>query len=135
MRMIGSLPDEPAARAFGDYLLTQGIDSSVEESSGGYLVWVEHGHQYDFCNRFEVLRQARWTDEHPPIMDGRDGVPRLLECDGTRFLLRYMNRLESIDPEAKLATVQPGIVLDRVRDAAEVHEAHGRGEHHGAAPR
>jgi len=32
---------------------------------------------------------------------------------------RYMNRLDSIDPEAKLATVQPGIVLDRVRDAAE----------------
>ena len=34
---------------------------------------------------------------------------------------RYMNRLESIDPAAKLATVQPGIVLDRVREAAEVH--------------
>ncbi len=34
---------------------------------------------------------------------------------------RYMNALESIDPEAKLARVQPGIVLDRLRDAAEVH--------------
>ncbi|MGH9607796.1 MAG: FAD-binding and (Fe-S)-binding domain-containing protein [Terracidiphilus sp.] len=32
---------------------------------------------------------------------------------------RYMNALESIDPEAKLARVQPGIVLDRLRDAAE----------------
>jgi len=32
---------------------------------------------------------------------------------------RYMNGLNSIDPDAKLATVQPGIVLDRLRDAAE----------------
>jgi len=34
---------------------------------------------------------------------------------------RYMNGLTSIDPEGKLAVVQPGIVLDRVREAAEVH--------------
>jgi FAD/FMN-containing dehydrogenase/Fe-S oxidoreductase len=34
---------------------------------------------------------------------------------------RYMNALGSIDPAAKLATVQPGIVLDRLRDAAERH--------------
>ena len=32
---------------------------------------------------------------------------------------RYMNDLNSINPEAKLARVQPGIVLDRLRDAAE----------------
>ncbi len=35
---------------------------------------------------------------------------------------RYMNALESMDPEAKLARVQPGIVLDRLRDAAERHQ-------------
>jgi len=34
---------------------------------------------------------------------------------------RYMNKLVSIDPEAKLAVVQPGIVLDRVREAAEAY--------------
>ena len=34
---------------------------------------------------------------------------------------RYMHALGSIDPVAKLATVQPGIVLDRLRDAAEQH--------------
>jgi len=34
---------------------------------------------------------------------------------------KYMNRLDSLDPERKLAVVQPGIVLDRVREAAEVH--------------
>ena len=34
---------------------------------------------------------------------------------------RYMHALTSIDPAAKLAVVQPGIVLDRVREAAELH--------------
>jgi FAD/FMN-containing dehydrogenase/Fe-S oxidoreductase len=34
---------------------------------------------------------------------------------------RYMNALDGIDPEARTARVQPGIVLDRLRDAAEVH--------------
>jgi len=34
---------------------------------------------------------------------------------------RYMNGLTSIDPAAKLATVEPGIVLDRLREAAEHH--------------
>jgi FAD/FMN-containing dehydrogenase/Fe-S oxidoreductase len=33
----------------------------------------------------------------------------------------YMNALDAIDPGAKIARVQPGIVLDRLRDAAEVH--------------
>ena len=34
---------------------------------------------------------------------------------------RYMHGLTSIDPEAKLAVVEPGIVLDRLREAAERH--------------
>jgi len=34
---------------------------------------------------------------------------------------RYMNCLISIDPDAKLARVEPGIVLDRLREAAERH--------------
>ena len=34
---------------------------------------------------------------------------------------RYMHGLNSIDPAAKLARVEPGIVLDRLREAAELH--------------
>jgi FAD/FMN-containing dehydrogenase/Fe-S oxidoreductase len=34
---------------------------------------------------------------------------------------RYMNKLTSIDPAAKLARVEPGMVLDRLREAAEAH--------------
>jgi FAD/FMN-containing dehydrogenase/Fe-S oxidoreductase len=34
---------------------------------------------------------------------------------------RYMHGLNAIDPEAKLARVEPGIVLDSLREAAELH--------------
>ena len=34
---------------------------------------------------------------------------------------KYMRRLVSLDPERKTAVVEPGIVLDRVREAAELH--------------
>ena len=34
---------------------------------------------------------------------------------------RHMNRLSAIDPQARLAVVEPGIVLDRLREAAEEH--------------
>ncbi|MGA8110934.1 MAG: FAD-binding and (Fe-S)-binding domain-containing protein [Acidobacteriaceae bacterium] len=34
---------------------------------------------------------------------------------------KYMRRLVSLDPEKKRAIVEPGIVLDRVREAAEQH--------------
>ena len=35
---------------------------------------------------------------------------------------KYLNRIVALDPAGKVARVQPGIVLDRVRDAAEVHQ-------------
>ncbi len=34
---------------------------------------------------------------------------------------KYLNRILEIDPQEKTARVQPGVVLDRLRDAAEVH--------------
>jgi FAD/FMN-containing dehydrogenase/Fe-S oxidoreductase len=34
---------------------------------------------------------------------------------------KYMRTILSLDPEARLAVVEPGIVLDRVREAAEEH--------------
>jgi FAD/FMN-containing dehydrogenase/Fe-S oxidoreductase len=33
----------------------------------------------------------------------------------------HLNRIESIDPEARTARVQPGVVLDKLRDAARPH--------------
>ncbi|WP_079131978.1 FAD-binding and (Fe-S)-binding domain-containing protein [Streptomyces nanshensis] len=34
---------------------------------------------------------------------------------------RHMDRIESVDPEARTALVQPGVILDRLRDTAAPH--------------
>ncbi len=63
----------------------------------------------------------------------RFGVPVLARGGGTSLagqtcnvavvldLSKYMRAIRSIDPGQRLMQVEPGIVLDRVRDAAEVH--------------
>jgi GlpG protein len=40
MRMIGTVPDETAAQRFGNFLLAQGVDVTVEQGSAGWQVWV-----------------------------------------------------------------------------------------------
>jgi FAD/FMN-containing dehydrogenase/Fe-S oxidoreductase len=47
------------------------------------------------------------------------------QCCNTAVILdysRHMRRIVALDPDARTATVEPGIVLDRVREAAERHE-------------
>ncbi len=40
MRQIGSLTDEGEAKRFGDYLLAQRIENSVDEGGQGWSIWV-----------------------------------------------------------------------------------------------
>lgn len=40
MRMIGTIASEPAARRFGDFLVSKGIEANVEAAGGGWQVWV-----------------------------------------------------------------------------------------------
>jgi UDP-2,3-diacylglucosamine pyrophosphatase LpxH len=57
-------------------------------------VWIEHGHQHDPANAFMVDGAARWSASSRPVFKDRDGTERLLECMGTRFLVRFLNRLD-----------------------------------------
>src|SRR4029453_6028156 len=64
----------------------------------------------------------------------RDGAPVLPRGAGTRLagqccnvavvldFTKYMNRILEIDPVARFARVQPGVVLDSLRSAAEAHQ-------------
>jgi UDP-2,3-diacylglucosamine pyrophosphatase LpxH len=61
-------------------------------------LWIEHGHQYDPVNSFFVGGEERWSVERPPVFAARDGLRRLLECTGTRFLVRFLNRLDARYP-------------------------------------
>src|SRR5262245_12398543 len=56
--------------------------------------WIEHGHQYDPTNRFFTDKGSCWASDNPPIFLDANGIERLYECVGTRFLIRFINRLD-----------------------------------------
>jgi FAD/FMN-containing dehydrogenase/Fe-S oxidoreductase len=59
-----------------------------------------------------------------PILARGGGTSLAGQCCNVAVVLdfsKYMRSIRSLDPAAKLATIEPGIVLDRLREAAEVH--------------
>ncbi len=60
-----------------------------------------------------------------PILARGGGTSLSGQCCNVAVILdfsKYLNRIVALDPESKRARVEPGIVLDRVRDAAEAHQ-------------
>src|SRR5262245_14573187 len=51
MRLLAALPDEDQAARFGDYLLTLGIQNSVEEGASGWQVWVNDDDKMEAAKR------------------------------------------------------------------------------------
>ncbi len=59
-----------------------------------------------------------------PILPRGAGTSLSGQCCNVAVVMdfsKYMRRILSLDPATKTAVVEPGIVLDRVREAAEVH--------------
>ncbi len=59
-----------------------------------------------------------------PVLPRGAGTSLAGQCCNVAVIMdfsKYLHRILSLDPAAQVARVQPGIVLDRVRDAAEVH--------------
>ncbi|MGC0410348.1 FAD/FMN-containing dehydrogenase/Fe-S oxidoreductase [Streptomyces sp. SAI-195] len=59
-----------------------------------------------------------------PVVARGGGTSIAGQATGTGVVLdftRHMNRLVALDPEARTAVVQPGLVLDRLQDAAAPH--------------
>ncbi len=59
-----------------------------------------------------------------PILARGGGTSLSGQCCNVAVVIdfsKYLNRVLELDPSAKRARVEPGIVLDRVRDAAELH--------------
>src|SRR5438552_12531949 len=51
MRLLASLADEDQATRLGDYLLTLGIDNSVEEGNTGWTIWVKDDDKVEAARR------------------------------------------------------------------------------------
>jgi FAD/FMN-containing dehydrogenase/Fe-S oxidoreductase len=59
-----------------------------------------------------------------PVLSRGGGTSLAGQCCNVAVVLdfsRYMRSIHSLAPDRKLAVVEPGIVLDRVREAAETH--------------
>jgi len=59
-----------------------------------------------------------------PILSRGGGTSLAGQCCNVAVVLdysKYMRSIHSLDPERRLAIVEPGVVLDRVREAAEQH--------------
>jgi UDP-2,3-diacylglucosamine pyrophosphatase LpxH len=61
-------------------------------------VWIEHGHQYDPLNCFQLDGRPFWSTSVPPIFKAEDGTPRLYECIGSRFMIRFLNGIDEFYP-------------------------------------
>src|SRR5437762_10007012 len=60
-----------------------------------------------------------------PILARGGGTSLAGQCCNVAVVLdtsKYMNRIVSLDPAAKRACVQPGVVLDSLRNAARQHQ-------------
>jgi len=59
-----------------------------------------------------------------PILPRGAGTSLAGQCCNTAVVFdftKYMNRILELDPERKIARVQPGVVLDSLRNQAEIH--------------
>lgn len=72
-------------------------------------VWIEHGNQHDPLNSFYVDENnfsngthkngtLYWSQQKPPVFLDLKGRPRLYECIGTRFMIKFMNKLDANYP-------------------------------------
>jgi UDP-2,3-diacylglucosamine pyrophosphatase LpxH len=61
-------------------------------------IWIEHGHQFDSVNCFKFDGAEYWSSSSPPILTDTAGTPRLCECTGTRFMIKYLNGLDESYP-------------------------------------
>src|SRR6266581_2196219 len=59
-----------------------------------------------------------------PVLPRGAGTSLAGQCCNVAVLLdftKYMNQILELDPGARTARVQPGVVLDRLRERAEIH--------------
>src|SRR5437867_11054745 len=73
----------------------------------------------DVVAAFEVCRRFG-----APILSRGGGTSLAGQCCNVAVVLdfsKYMNQLLELNPDGRFARVQPGLVLDELRDAAELH--------------
>jgi FAD/FMN-containing dehydrogenase/Fe-S oxidoreductase len=125
-------------RAAGSGRVDRGLRRDLESAAPGQVSFSDgalHLYTGDGSNYRQVpigVATPRGAEEVVNILEAcrRRGVPVLARGAGTSLagqacneavvidLSRHMNRILEIDPEQRLARVEPGVVLDQLREAA-----------------
>jgi FAD/FMN-containing dehydrogenase/Fe-S oxidoreductase len=73
----------------------------------------------------DVIRTVACCREHgAPVLARGGGTSLCGQCCNVAVVIdfsKYLNRIVELDPTGRFARVQPGVVLDDLRDAAEMH--------------
>jgi FAD/FMN-containing dehydrogenase/Fe-S oxidoreductase len=68
---------------------------------------------------------ATCRQHHAPVLCRGGGTSLAGQCCNVAVVLdfsKFMNKIVALDPERRIAKVQPGVVLDQLRHAAEKHK-------------
>lgn len=129
---------QPASFAFRDAEklareLSRTILGEVRFDAGSRALYATDGSNYrqppigvvipksidDVVKTIELCRKY-----HAPVLARGGGTSLAGQCCNVAVIIdmsKYLNRVLSIDPQRQTARVEPGCVLDRLRDAAERH--------------
>ena len=76
MRLIGHLPEETAARTFGDFLFVQGIDNQVDhEPSDGWGIWIKD--EDTLAKAGDLLKEFQQNPSDPRFVAQRQSAASL----------------------------------------------------------
>ncbi|HET9468453.1 MAG TPA: FAD-binding and (Fe-S)-binding domain-containing protein [Vicinamibacterales bacterium] len=122
----------PASAAL-EHALKQTVRGEVRFDAGSRALYATDSSNYRQVpiglvipqDEADVVATIKACREHgAPILPRGAGTSLAGQCCNVAVIMdfsKFLNRIITLDPASKVARVQPGIVLDRVRDAAEVH--------------
>jgi FAD/FMN-containing dehydrogenase/Fe-S oxidoreductase len=111
--------------------LGQSIDGDVRQDAGHRALYATDASNYRFSpiavvmpkHDQDVVKTIEFCKQNAfPILSRGGGTSLAGQCTNRAVILefsRYMNEVNSIDESNRLAHIEPGLVLDDLRDAAE----------------
>jgi FAD/FMN-containing dehydrogenase/Fe-S oxidoreductase len=127
------MPEASAQHAALEYALRRHISGEVRFDNGSRALYATDGSNYRQVpigvvlpkNNDDVIAAISMCREHAiPVLCRGGGTSLAGQCCNVAVVLdfsKYMAQILELDPERRIARVQPGVILDQLRNAAEKH--------------
>jgi FAD/FMN-containing dehydrogenase/Fe-S oxidoreductase len=127
------MPKTPAAHAELESALRRKLGGEVRFDDGSLALYATDGSNYRQVpigiviprDAEDVIATIAICREHAaPVLCRGGGTSLAGQCCNVAVVLdfsKYMARIIELDPERRIARVQPGVILDHLRSAAEKH--------------